>query len=113
MRKKKGESRPKEHMEWARKVKERDNYTCQKCGYNKSRGYLHAHHIKNWQLYPALRFEISNGVTYCRKCHASFHPGLEKLITGISPNIPIAKRVRKIKKKTKAKRISRKIFKIL
>lgn len=56
-----------ENKVWARKVKERDNYTCQFCG--KRGGYLHADHIKPFSRYPELRTDLSNGRTLCKICH--------------------------------------------
>jgi hypothetical protein len=48
-------------------VFKRDDYTCQLCG---ERGVvLNAHHIEKWTDSPSLRFEISNAVTLCRRCH--------------------------------------------
>lgn len=55
---------------WSRKIKERDNYTCQKCG---KKTQLISHHIKNWKDYPQYRFYIKNGITLCRKCHLLIH----------------------------------------
>lgn len=53
---------------WRTAVFVRDDYTCQGCGQHG--GYLTAHHIKSFALHPALRYEVSNGVTLCEPCHA-------------------------------------------
>jgi len=58
---------------WRIAVFEKDNYTCQLCGDRSGKGkgvYLHAHHIKSFKSYPELRFEVSNGITYCDDCHS-------------------------------------------
>lgn len=55
---------------WAAGVKDRDNHTCQDCG---SQERLHAHHIKRWKDYPALRYDLSNGITLCSTCHERAH----------------------------------------
>ena len=55
-----------EYREWRKLVYTRDNFTCQRCG---SRGRLEAHHVKSFAEYPELRFDVDNGITYCRACH--------------------------------------------
>lgn len=56
-----------EYKSWRRSVFKRDNYTCLWCS---KRGiYLEADHIKQFALFPQLRFDINNGRTLCRECH--------------------------------------------
>ena len=57
-----------EYKEWRKKVFERDNYTCQKCG-KKSTHDLEAHHKKAQSLFPELIFDLDNGLTLCHDCH--------------------------------------------
>ena len=57
-----------EYKEWRAAVFERDSYTCQMCG-KPSTGNIQAHHIRPWRDFPALRFDVSNGITLCKKCH--------------------------------------------
>lgn len=47
-------------------IKERDNFKCVIC---LSTETLCVHHIKNWAHSPELRFEPTNLVTLCKKCH--------------------------------------------
>lgn len=62
------------YIDWRLAVFIRDEFTCIVCG--QVGGKLHAHHIKAWADFPDLRFEISNGVTACKKCHeAILHNG--------------------------------------
>ena len=68
----------KEYKNWRKNIFKRDNWLCQKC---KKRGReLEAHHIKEWALYPKLRFKISNGLTLCKKCHNKTKKGAKTCI---------------------------------
>lgn len=59
------------YIYWRKEVLKRDNYTCQDCG--KQGGFLQAHHIKHFALFPELRTELSNGITLCKTCHKKAH----------------------------------------
>ena len=59
-----------EYRIWRLKVFFRDNFTCKKC--NIKDGTVQAHHIENFTV-KELRFEVSNGITLCKKCHNLFH----------------------------------------
>lgn len=61
--------------EWGQQIKDRDGNECKKCG---SKYYLHAHHIIPWKENKELRFDISNGITVCRKCHLKIEPRRKK-----------------------------------
>lgn len=61
-----------EYLDWRLAVFTRDGFTCQRCGNKRGRN-LHAHHIKSFADYPALRFTVSNGLTLCRTCHELVH----------------------------------------
>jgi len=50
---------------------QRDDYTCRGCG--QRGGRLNAHHSWPFQRFPELKYEVSNLVTLCRKCHDAFH----------------------------------------
>lgn len=60
-----------EYRKWRRQVHKRDNWTCQKC--HTRGGTLNVHHIQNYATCPALRFDISNGITLCEHHHNEFH----------------------------------------
>jgi hypothetical protein len=76
---------------WKNSVKRRDKFTCQMCGVSGlveckccgSKPTLHAHHIKSWKDHPELRFDVSNGITLCDKCHRGLNR-ITGLIAGTS-----------------------------
>lgn len=55
---------------WRKDVLKRDQFKCQMPNCN-SKFRLHVHHIKKWSSASSLRYEISNGITLCSKCHKS------------------------------------------
>ena len=59
------------YQQWRKSVFERDSYTCQSC--KVIGGELQAHHIKTYNKHKLLRFELSNGITLCKKCHRDLH----------------------------------------
>lgn len=61
----------KEYSEWRKAVFNRDNFTCQICG--QVGGGLQAHHVKPWATNVNERYQVSNGVTLCVKCHKALH----------------------------------------
>lgn len=63
-------SRPNQ-KQWATLVKERDNYTCQKCG--TLGGTMVAHHIDPVINNPVESADIDNGKTLCEACDKLVH----------------------------------------
>lgn len=61
------------YTKWRNEVKNRDKKKCRFPGCLSTKR-LQVHHIKKWADYPTLRYEITNGITLCQKCH--------KLVTG-------------------------------
>ena len=51
-----------------KKIKERDNYTCQECGKIEGEQYLQVHHIVPYRIFEDNSEE--NLITLCPKCHA-------------------------------------------
>jgi 5-methylcytosine-specific restriction endonuclease McrA len=60
------------YKDWRISVFVRDGFRCQSCGTKKE---IQAHHIKAWKSNKKLRYEVSNGITLCRKCHLEAHGG--------------------------------------
>jgi hypothetical protein len=53
-------------IEWAKYIKQRDNFECQICG--EIGGKLRSNHIRKFADYPDLRFDSTNGITICTRC---------------------------------------------
>jgi hypothetical protein len=63
-----------DYKNWRQQVFERDHFTCRCCGgwhthLKHKPNTLNAHHIKPFNDYPELRFDVNNGVTLCIYCH--------------------------------------------
>jgi len=58
-------------VRWAKKVKERDNFTCQIC--LRADVYLNSHHMNSWDMFVKERYDLGNGVCLCHQCHDFFH----------------------------------------
>lgn len=67
-----------EYKEWREQVFTRDDFKCQRCG--QKGGKLNAHHIKQYALYPDLRFDPDNGITLCEVCHKEVHKNNRKKV---------------------------------
>ena len=57
--------------EWQKCIRERDNYTCCKCG--KRGGHNVVHHINSYDIHENQRYDINNGIVMCKDCHKEFH----------------------------------------
>lgn len=68
-----------EYIKWRDAVYERDNYMCAVCG---EINHIEAHHKKGFVEFPELRYEISNGITLCEKCHKQVHKLNNQNISG-------------------------------
>ena len=59
--------------DWDKRIKERDFYTCQRCGRILQGREAHAHHkIPKWFM-PELQYELDNGICLCTVCHKQIH----------------------------------------
>lgn len=59
--------------EWDKHVKERDMYTCQRCGRLLQGREAHAHHkLPQWFM-PKLKYDLDNGICLCTACHKQLH----------------------------------------
>lgn len=62
----------KKFVRWSGEVKKLGDYICKNCGCD-HKSKLVAHHIKSFREFPALRYEVKNGIVLCRGCHAKIH----------------------------------------
>ena len=58
------------NKQWKKTILERDLHKCKQCA---STYRLQVHHVKNWEEFPELRFDINNGITLCISCHMKLH----------------------------------------
>lgn len=84
---------------WRLSVLKRDKWKCLKCG-SKNKRLLQAHHILKWSTHIHLRYEISNGISLCKKCHdmmkgneQSFQKLCYMLIAGANVNARIGQKL--------------------
>lgn len=63
-----------EYYAFIKEVMERDNFTCDICGfYSKWGDGLHAHHLNGYEWDEENRTNPDNGITLCKDCHTRFH----------------------------------------
>ena len=67
-----------QYNNWRDAVYAKDWYTCQCCGASGSNVEKNAHHLNNFAEYDDLKYDVSNGICLCAKCHhikyvGSFH----------------------------------------
>lgn len=68
-----------EGLQFLQAVYRRDNWTCARCGEKKGgKRTLAAHHLKQWAGHPELRFDMSNVVSLCVRCHLWVHSKANK-----------------------------------
>lgn len=68
-----------EGIQFLQAVYRRDNWTCKCCGEKKGgKRTLAAHHLKPWAGHPELRFDMSNVVSLCVRCHLWVHSKANK-----------------------------------
>lgn len=67
-----------EYTKWRDSVYRRDYWTCYFCGYKGNK--IVAHHINGFLECPERRFDTTNGMTLCTKCHACIHACREDTI---------------------------------
>lgn len=72
---------------WRDEVYKKDWYTCQCCGESKNIN-KNAHHLYNFSSNESLRYDVTNGILLCNKCHAATIKGGFHNIYGTTNNTP-------------------------
>lgn len=72
------------YKEWRDKIFKRDNYTCQCCLCRGDK--LNLHHILNYSNNKDLRYDDSNAITLCERCHSIRYKGSFHNVFGTSNN---------------------------
>lgn len=65
-----------EYRQMVKRVRDRDDFTCQCCGYrntNKVKHNLQVHHIFGYKDHLDYRTEDNNCITLCTDCHKGYH----------------------------------------
>jgi hypothetical protein len=62
----------KEYIDWRNSVYRKDKFICQVCKKH-CKDDIVAHHIKSWNNFPKLRYDLNNGMVLCRSCHIKEH----------------------------------------
>lgn len=57
--------------EWQLAVRQKDNYTCRRCGVFQL--YIHTHHVATRSTRPDLKHVVANGICLCNSCHSWVH----------------------------------------
>lgn len=66
---------------FARLLKAERGCKCEECGYDKSKRFLHVHHIIPWSE-KKTRYSKDNLIVLCLWCHIKRHKNLEGLMLG-------------------------------
>jgi len=73
-----------EYKDWRNIVYKMWNWTCGNCGIKCSNKDIVAHHIMGFSEYPVERFNINNGIVFCRACHLKTHRQTNEFIRNLS-----------------------------
>lgn len=77
---------------WAKKVKQRDEWQCRSCGVKGGR--LEAHHIDEFSKMVALRWDVENGITLCFDCHRDVHAGIRVVVKNAVNSVKLCGNIR-------------------